>query len=745
MAVKSAAEIYRDFETDGVQASGPHRPVKRDIRELTLLIQGLLAASGPSLGYSALALLNADLAHVANTLAFVYGDASPANNGSYIKSGAFGAGSWTRIADLPTPIVNLTVTGGTPNAIVASAPETPQQPGLKLYLLTPTANNTGAVTLNYNGTGDIPIKNAFGATLAAGSLMVGSPVLMMRQSGYFQLLISANVDASTILADTVAARDAAIAAAASSSIISALDRTALKTLDTTVTKTAHLREAGREGVFIWRSGIDYSALVAADPEEGIYIKANAIAASAGAWVRNRTPGIYDVKWFGAKGDNSTNDYPKLQATVNLCQTELGGTVLFSQGGYRCDTGLVINTALVRLEGVGDKRCSIYTDVANVNLITIAAARCTLKNLSLFEKVQCNVASAIVTLDAGAVQCILEELDIVGGYYCLRALAGSADNEVRNSCSMRLATGGAGLYALGTGTLFVDRCLLNQDWPSGGSNPPAPANDRGARANNTIYAAKDFITLGSFILQTLSGGTSHATTAPSLTGVWYGAPITDGTVTWYIAGHASGVAALVDSDCSYVSFEDCDMTGAYVNAFRQENNLGVGHVAPDRTELINCTAAATIANGYLINAARRFKASECELQVPVGNSATNTAIFINTGVAGDVKILDCDIASGWDIGIWLAYGAGGRATVSQNDIFGCSVAAVRVSGGVSKFRIVDNGLGASATYGANGKGVEILTGASNNYVVTANDFVGATIGLNDNATGTPTRYTAGNIG
>jgi hypothetical protein len=41
------------------------------------------------------ALLNADLAHAANTIAMVYADASAVNNDIYIKVGASGAGSWT--------------------------------------------------------------------------------------------------------------------------------------------------------------------------------------------------------------------------------------------------------------------------------------------------------------------------------------------------------------------------------------------------------------------------------------------------------------------------------------------------------------------------------------------------------------------------------------------------------------------------------------------------------------------------
>ena len=50
--------------------------------------------SSGTFGYLTLAALNADLAHPAGALARVTNDATPANNGDYIKLGAGGTGSW---------------------------------------------------------------------------------------------------------------------------------------------------------------------------------------------------------------------------------------------------------------------------------------------------------------------------------------------------------------------------------------------------------------------------------------------------------------------------------------------------------------------------------------------------------------------------------------------------------------------------------------------------------------------------
>lgn len=207
----SGAQVFRDYDVDQVPASGRHAVNKREVRDWATALEGLLNQVG--LGYATLALLNADLSRAANTLALVYADSTAANNGTYQKTGAAGSGSWSRIGDLPADIVPMTVTGGTGNAIVATAPQTPTLPAQKLYVMVPTANNTGSVTVALNGGAATAIKSALGANLVSGNLLANSPVLMMYSIDHYRLLISSNVDASGVLADTQAAAASASASA----------------------------------------------------------------------------------------------------------------------------------------------------------------------------------------------------------------------------------------------------------------------------------------------------------------------------------------------------------------------------------------------------------------------------------------------------------------------------------------------------------------------------------------------------
>jgi len=100
----------------------------------------------------------------------------------------------------------------------------------------------------------------------------------------------------------------------------------LKALDTTVQTTALLKQAGRAGEFVWRPG-DYTAQITADPQNGVYAKANALPMTAGAWVRVYE-GPVDLAWFGAAYGGTVDTRSQLAAADTLA-TQLGCAVQVS--------------------------------------------------------------------------------------------------------------------------------------------------------------------------------------------------------------------------------------------------------------------------------------------------------------------------------------------------------------------------------------------------------------------------------
>jgi hypothetical protein len=103
---------------------------------------------------------------------------------------------------------------------------------------------------------------------------------------------------------------------------------------------AYLAEAGRAGSFVFDPA-DSMAKVAADSLQGIHVPPLSDATGAsGAWVR-KFDGPVNVRWFGAKGDGTTNDGPAfaaaiayLRATgVNADQYYQGSPKLFIPAGH----------------------------------------------------------------------------------------------------------------------------------------------------------------------------------------------------------------------------------------------------------------------------------------------------------------------------------------------------------------------------------------------------------------------------
>lgn len=112
-------------------------------------------------------------------------------------------------------------------------------------------------------------------------------------------------------------------------------RTAMKALDTTKETVCFLIESGRQGIFLWTTG-NFSTHHAADTLEGVYVKATAIASTAGSWVRlanQLTP-----QMFGALGNGVANDTPAFAAFQTIVMlTGIPGFI--PDGDYACADNL----------------------------------------------------------------------------------------------------------------------------------------------------------------------------------------------------------------------------------------------------------------------------------------------------------------------------------------------------------------------------------------------------------------------
>ncbi|TIN83093.1 hypothetical protein [Mesorhizobium sp.] len=113
----------------------------------------------------------------------------------------------------------------------------------------------------------------------------------------------------------------------------------LQAVDTTAFTKATLKASGLYGDFVWTTG-DFSSQIATDTLGGIYVKANAVAATVGAWVRQFDGPALDV-WWGTAHNNVADDAPELQVAINTCQLVDRPLRLFPRGNYKLNTGLTV--------------------------------------------------------------------------------------------------------------------------------------------------------------------------------------------------------------------------------------------------------------------------------------------------------------------------------------------------------------------------------------------------------------------
>lgn len=329
---KTANTIWRDYVTDGVPASGKHKPVKADIREHQTFLESIIAAGtlSDAVWKDTKANLDGDLAHDADTIGVVYDDSTASNNGLYKKSGASGSGSWTQITTFLPGYQFVTATDDGSSAANAmtmdTSPTLPSGDAVALVsLIVPVTNTSATVTVAFDGGSALAVKTASGSNPAIGGLVANTPLLGVVVGSEFRMRSDQAAAAIQTAAENAQAyaeewankaEDSLVSSAAGGDQVddySALHwakkaeaaspsafpntRTDLASLSTTAYLDAFLTEDGYEGHFEQVDKSSYTSLISADTVGG-EIKVSTDDTSK-AWLRTRKYGnLFKTSEFG---------------------------------------------------------------------------------------------------------------------------------------------------------------------------------------------------------------------------------------------------------------------------------------------------------------------------------------------------------------------------------------------------------------------------------------------------------------
>lgn len=208
--IDSWNEWLRDYAVDGVPASGANEPSKFEGRGVGAELNSLLANAGftnVDIYYATKALMSADLAHAANTVALVYADSTPDNNDFYVKIGSSGSGSWAALGLKPANSLLASLSSEITTARDGFSSLNARLLQDELYSTRPTVMSGEIIvdTMNVNGGGAavyIPRTFWIDAPTIGFAFTADIGLVDSRFSGYIKVPVSATLTtAQTIYLD----------------------------------------------------------------------------------------------------------------------------------------------------------------------------------------------------------------------------------------------------------------------------------------------------------------------------------------------------------------------------------------------------------------------------------------------------------------------------------------------------------------------------------------------------------------
>lgn len=384
---------------------------------------------------------------------------------------------------------------------------------------------------------------------------------------------------------------------------------------------------GGGGTWTFRTG-DQSANVTADTQGALWVApSSASTGASGAWQRIYS-GMPSAAWWGAVGDNSTDNLTAGNAIVAFINAT-GGYVYWPSGAYRFSGALTTitsygggivgagrgNVGEVAGDYGGATGTVFRSTFASGTLLTVSGARqFHLSDISFWPTVFRGFGSRTTNtfeLRIAGYQCSFERLKF--NYCGTPVIFYDAINCEMEDVYFFATWGPTCVLATGTSSpnsqgVILENCQSFQPWQV---SEPAAA-DIITRANTTAYTAGKKWVGNSGIWEVVTGGTTGSTaptvpayTASSGSNGPLGATITDGTVAWAYIGHSSLRGVQVDSYSQEIWMRGCQFLTCY-NSVAMTDTAAAGSSAPFNLYMTDgCLADHCVGDSIYLSAGSGF--------------------------------------------------------------------------------------------------------------------------------------------
>ncbi len=456
-----------------------------------------------------------------------------------------------------------------------------------------------------------------------------------------------------------------------------------------------------------------------------------------------TPGVYDVRAFGAVGNGSTNDTSAIAAAIAACIAAGGGIVYFAPGTYLTDAITVTSGIGVRFVGAGEA-CTIIKARQTGAIVTFSGCTgCGFEHLAIERKDALFQTSGGYSLRfTSCANCWTDNIRISYGVAGVDVHR-SNNTKLRGKTTVDHLTSGGGQAALRfigeAGVATSNKCEVEWLHYEHAYNNASHAY-RGSWATGTVYAAGDIAFANDRWWECTTGGTSAGagsgpSAIPGSDGpTAYSTGVADNTVTWkFLIGNS--FICLQDNDSNDLEIERLDVTGPCSNALDMRRSNGA--VAPTGLKVKGGRIREPISFGINLDRGARVTITPGVKRVWGGRG-----VSVGSNFSGEVQLIGGRIEEARTNG--LAIDSGGVRVIGT-EVADCSQEGAAAHAGILVQNVNGVQIGLAKSGGSlQSYGLVIAAGADQ-FAVTGNNFLGnATGGISNGAGTSATKVVANNI-